>query len=158
MHRRVAHIKIYRAAYGDLTLNSPLKLKPLEAGERGGDHGAAVFFVWLCVVWFVVLGGSCRCFFSDVVTHRWWITWIWKNLRTRGLVCFIRLHLFYFEIVSTYAGCSIKIRWRFFLVNLSYHLNFSLYNLKIGQRMFVGIRFQYQKDDFKKYPQNQIYK
>ena len=67
MHRHVAQIAHHTA------IGLTFKTGTTGGRQAGGDHGAVVFFRLGCVVWFVVLGGSCCWFFCDVVTR---ITWI----------------------------------------------------------------------------------
>ncbi len=79
LHRRVAQIELNCASYcGRTYLQNWNRWRP----ASGGGSWCRCFFRLGCVVWFVVLGGSCCWVFCDVVTR---ITWIWKNLRTKGL-------------------------------------------------------------------------
>ena len=107
LHRRVAQIEFDRASYGDLThLKNWSRWMP--AGG-GGSWCRSFFEVWLCVVWFVVLGGSCCWFFCDVVTR---ITWIWKKIYVwRVWYDLWDSPFFSSEIISTYIGCGIN-NWR----------------------------------------------
>ncbi len=94
---RYTHKHTNTLTYGTLQrFHSPKKLEPLEAGEQGGIMVSMFFEVRLCcVVCCVGRDEMLLIFCGDVVTHHWWLTWIWKKLRTKGLVWFMRLVVFF---------------------------------------------------------------
>ncbi len=104
---------LYRAMYGDFThLKNWSCWRPVSGGIM-----VLMFFevryIFVCCVGACCVGKDEMLLFfcGDVATHRWWLTWIWKKLRTKGLVWFMRVAVFSLEIISTYVGSGINIRW-----------------------------------------------